>query len=313
MDKGFYLALGVALLLPFLQYALPVMPKSVAWTGVAAGILVMLIEFLAPEMKPSLPVVFLFLIGVLCLGWAGHLYFRQPIWTHVAEKPKAAAEPVGQKPTAPSVEAQQPQSNAMFQLGGAKNTIVERNRIVGPIKDRVIFDVRGHETTIVRDNDVIDQIPTPQAERITAYATLSNAQFKGVVSELTGQLRSAEQAFSSRLNAVMAIDPAVMSSSAELRRQRSQEVDAKLVELTIGHQDNYVSFFAARCQKAQAEILWRLVQAGVTKIEIPATPIMRAFDLRSGFRHVQLGSIAGATPMAAVADYLEFIAGRMPD
>jgi hypothetical protein len=93
MDKGFYLALGVTLLLPFLQYALPIMPKSVAWAGVAAGILVMLVEFLAPDMKPSLPVVLLFLIGTLCFGWAGHLYFQQPSSPRVAEKPTMAGEP----------------------------------------------------------------------------------------------------------------------------------------------------------------------------------------------------------------------------
>jgi hypothetical protein len=45
---GFYLALGVTIVLPFFQWAVPTMPRIVAYSGVIGGILVMLLEFLDP-------------------------------------------------------------------------------------------------------------------------------------------------------------------------------------------------------------------------------------------------------------------------
>jgi hypothetical protein len=74
LDNGFYLGLGVAVLLPFLQYASPTLPRSVAWAGVIAGCLVMAAEFFPPEWKPPLLAVILFLVGAGCFGAAVHFY-----------------------------------------------------------------------------------------------------------------------------------------------------------------------------------------------------------------------------------------------
>jgi hypothetical protein len=49
VENGFYLALGTTLLLPFLQYPKPVLPKSVAWAGVIGRISVMATEALSPD------------------------------------------------------------------------------------------------------------------------------------------------------------------------------------------------------------------------------------------------------------------------
>jgi hypothetical protein len=43
-------------------------------------------------------------------------------------------------------------SDALFNIGGAKNTTVENNRIVGDIGNRSAFNIHGNETTIVRGN-----------------------------------------------------------------------------------------------------------------------------------------------------------------
>jgi hypothetical protein len=74
--EGFYLALGVTVVLPFAQWLAPTMPRLIAYTGMAGGVLIMLAEFLDPSMKPPFSVVILFLIGALCMGGAAHLYLK---------------------------------------------------------------------------------------------------------------------------------------------------------------------------------------------------------------------------------------------
>ncbi len=66
--EGFYLALGVTVVLPFAQWMAPTMPRHVAYAGVAGGILIMFAEFLDPAMKPPFSVVILFLIGRFALA-----------------------------------------------------------------------------------------------------------------------------------------------------------------------------------------------------------------------------------------------------
>jgi hypothetical protein len=84
--EGFYLALGVTFVLPFLQWAVPTMPRILAYAGVAGGIIVMLAEFLDPTMKPPFGAVILFLIGILCIGGAAHLYMQALKSPKTAEK-----------------------------------------------------------------------------------------------------------------------------------------------------------------------------------------------------------------------------------
>jgi hypothetical protein len=74
--EGFYLALGLTVVLPFAQWLAPTMPRLVAYTGMAGGILIVFAEFLDQSMKPPFSVVILFLIGALCMGGAAHLYWQ---------------------------------------------------------------------------------------------------------------------------------------------------------------------------------------------------------------------------------------------
>jgi hypothetical protein len=91
MANGFYWGLGISVTFFFVRYAVPAMPRIVAWAGVLAGIVVMLAEMLNPAMKPPLSSVALFVIGVLCLGGATHLYVHRND-AKQAEKPGAAQD-----------------------------------------------------------------------------------------------------------------------------------------------------------------------------------------------------------------------------
>src|SRR5262249_54388883 len=68
--------IAISIIFAFVRYAVPAMPKSIAWAGVAAGIALLLADMLAPQMKLSIPVIVLFLTGVLLIGAAVHLSLR---------------------------------------------------------------------------------------------------------------------------------------------------------------------------------------------------------------------------------------------
>src|SRR5450759_387091 len=108
MSDGFYLALGVTVVLPFLQWLRPIMPKSVAWAGVIAGCTVMLADFLEPAMRPPLSSTLLFLVAALCLGGAIHLYIHR----NDAKKPRT--------PT-----TSQDSGNRMGNIGGNKGIVTK--------------------------------------------------------------------------------------------------------------------------------------------------------------------------------------------
>jgi hypothetical protein len=112
--EGFYLALGVTFALPFLQWAVPTMPRIVAYAGAAGGILVMLAEFLDPAMKPPFTVVILFLVGTLCIGGAAHLYLQ---FLKTSKAPPSSDS--GNKSVEPAPEHEKPGSTLVRIMGGA--------------------------------------------------------------------------------------------------------------------------------------------------------------------------------------------------
>jgi hypothetical protein len=68
--------IGISIAFFFTRYLVSVMPKSVAWAGVVAGLLIVLADLMVLEMKLSGGAIALFLIGALCIGGAVHLSLR---------------------------------------------------------------------------------------------------------------------------------------------------------------------------------------------------------------------------------------------
>jgi hypothetical protein len=68
-------AIGVAMavIFAFLRWAIPAMPRPIAWSGVIAGLAVLVAAVAPIYMNLSLPVIALFLIGAICIGGAVHL------------------------------------------------------------------------------------------------------------------------------------------------------------------------------------------------------------------------------------------------
>jgi hypothetical protein len=83
-------ASGVAITVisTFIRWALPVVPKPIAWSGVGTGIAVLLAVWTLPQMNITLPAVGLFLVGVLCIAGAVNMSLRpkstpaRTVWLH---------------------------------------------------------------------------------------------------------------------------------------------------------------------------------------------------------------------------------------
>jgi hypothetical protein len=60
----------------FIRWAMPVVPKIIAWSGVGAGVVVLFADWMLPQMNITLPAVGLFLAGVLCIAGAVNMSLR---------------------------------------------------------------------------------------------------------------------------------------------------------------------------------------------------------------------------------------------
>ena len=74
-------AIGVAMavIFAFLRWAIPAIPRTIAWSGVVAGLIVLLAAIGPIPMNLSLPVIALFLVGAICIGGAVHLAFKPKV------------------------------------------------------------------------------------------------------------------------------------------------------------------------------------------------------------------------------------------
>jgi hypothetical protein len=67
---------AISVIFAFIRWAMPVMPKPIAWSGVGAGIVVLLADWMSPQMNITLPAIGLFLVGALCIGIAVNMSIR---------------------------------------------------------------------------------------------------------------------------------------------------------------------------------------------------------------------------------------------
>jgi hypothetical protein len=74
---------AISIIFAFFRWAVPAMSKPIAWSGVAAGIAILIAAWAMPQMNITLPVIALFLFGAICIGGAVHL----------AMKPKPTDQP----------------------------------------------------------------------------------------------------------------------------------------------------------------------------------------------------------------------------
>jgi len=69
---------GISIIFAFLRWAIPSMPKPLAWSGITAGALILLAGVIMPQLDLSLSAVGLFLVGCLCIGGSAYVAINPP-------------------------------------------------------------------------------------------------------------------------------------------------------------------------------------------------------------------------------------------
>ena len=101
-----------------IRWAVPAVPKAIAWAIVAAGIVIALSGLPPAAMKPPLISIVLLCVAALCVGGAVHFYVQRPA---VAAPAKEEAQAVSAKPT---INA--PGGIVTNNQSGGTNTVINR-------------------------------------------------------------------------------------------------------------------------------------------------------------------------------------------
>ena len=309
---GFYLALGVTVLLPFLQWLFPTVPKAVAYAGVIGGLLVMASEFLEASMKPPFSAVVLFLIGFLCIGGGAYQYLRfltpapeKAVNTEQTSAQSSAAEAVT-NPALPSADtsasAAAPQRGPT--LEATRNSKIDATRSVipgdlpfqfGKADDGSIIDMPGTIVTRKEDGSVVmtfgaipvnRAFPAPTGE----FASLSASELKARTGEIAGSLREFQGRFETEMRSLPRTSPPQVRVSDVVWKQFSEkyryEYNTKLLDPAIS---------------IASEIMSRIeASAPGTSFQHPGANMLyhRAF--------------AGPAPALEVAEFLDLLVSKLP-
>src|SRR5262249_52113745 len=73
MNTAVGTGIGISVISLFLRFAVPAVPRAVAWSGVAAGVWLLFLDFFG--VKIGIGVAALYLGGALAIGLALHLTF----------------------------------------------------------------------------------------------------------------------------------------------------------------------------------------------------------------------------------------------
>lgn len=177
----------------------------------------------------------------------------------------------------------------MFQLGGAKNTTVRGNKVYGPVQDREVFNIQGHDEIFFERNEINVPAPQPHPTRFEKFKPHSNSQLKLHTATFARELTEADRQHK--------LDP----------RRLEYDALSKKIREDLGTR------YLGPARDLQDEICGRLLEAGIAVVQFDERPIDRLFRLRSGFRVVQDELMAGPQPLVDVATYLEFLAGKLPE
>jgi peptidoglycan/LPS O-acetylase OafA/YrhL len=93
MDQDFSIGSGLSILFGFLRWRIPKMTNHTAEGGILAGVLLILADFLVPDMKPNIFAAGLLVIGLLCVGAAFDVWLNQKKLGQSAAEPAAPIAP----------------------------------------------------------------------------------------------------------------------------------------------------------------------------------------------------------------------------
>jgi hypothetical protein len=286
VDKGFYLALGVTVILPFMQWAVPSMPRVITYAGVIGGISVMLSEFLGPEMRPPLSAVLLLLVGVLCIGGAVHLYMQRAL-------PKPASSEVPHPVASSPAEPVRP--SPTFEATNRSEILAKGAGIAGTIP----FPLARADTDSKIDMsgmlwispDAPTTFPPPTGE----FSKRSNADMRNEVGRIGQELRSFQATFNDEIG--KAVNPGNSREALEPYIEQRKVIFSKYAQ-------EYYSRFAGPVISIASELILR------TK-SLDADSISQNANI--GAHVILQRKFAGGNPASNAAEFLEALATRLSE
>jgi hypothetical protein len=297
---GFYLALGVTFVLPFLQWAVPAMPKILAYAGVAGGIAVMLAEFLDPTMKPPFGVVILFLIGVLCIGGATHLYVQ--FLENPKPNEKAATDAAAPKPELKTSAVPAPVQNAGRPwLEATRDSEINANGalIAGEFPNIGQFarldggSKLNMQGVMIIGQNAPTQFPPPTGE----FSSLTNTEIHEQARELVSNLLGFQKEYDGQK-----VDSGWGANKTMEERQKKMDQNKDLYARS-----------AEKYNKGKLPTLARSLASEMLGRS-------GAIDVASAPQNAQMGSFvvlqgryAGGDPAGSAAAFIEFLAQRVPN
>lgn len=323
--EGFYLALGVTVVLPFLQWAFPAIPRIIAVTGVVGGVTVMFAEFLDPAMKPPFPVVILFLIGILCIGGAAHLYTQ---FLKAPKPPEASAvKPPNQEMTAQAAVAQNPvptqtpkveptpspsgtpRAGAVFlDAEDSQNITINGGYIGGADTGFKLKRVDGFVTndTIFDRNQSRKSLPPPPPE----FAALSNEILSQAVGQFCKELRDFRAGFDRQRDAAYSRFAKATESSRGMDHDRSKaiwisadnELKRERARLDELEKDEFVRQYLPKSISLASAVVMK-----TGPIQIGAS----SSTVRQGATIISTSQPVGPQVEEAVAQFLTEMAGKL--
>jgi hypothetical protein len=300
---GFYLSLGIAILVPCLQWAFPLLPKLVAYSGAATGAAIMLIEFLKPSLKPSFLVVTLLLIGMTCISIAGYLY-TQEIGTFPEDTDKSMKTEGNQKSYKTMVS-----TGSAVVIRGSSDISFNGTVITGANTGMVIDDSKNISTSnsVISGGPVTIKVPAPTGE----YNSSDDIALIRQIQKLAGELKEYETKYgiiSRKLSDEWTGQ--VRNLAAATKDDRKIAWDAHSAKIHF-QWENYVAgyknnFFQS-AQSIAAETMKRLGSGAFMKVESPEAAIQQ----EKGARTILQGIPAGVAPIEAGALFLERLAAQL--
>lgn len=295
--EGFYLALGATIVLPFLQWAVPSMPRVLAYAGVAGGIAVMFAEFLGPTMKPPFSVVVLFLTGVLCIGGAAHLYIQNIKRPTTAAAEATAPSPATSKTTDAGEQIPAPRGPTLEATNGS--TIDATGSIIpgdlpfqfGKADGGSVIDMPGTVVTRRHDGSILIEpgkipvnrvFPAPTGE----FSNLSNEEMRARAHVMAASLRDFQRRFDAENRTLPRLPPPQHGVDNELWKGFFEK-----------YHTEYREKFADQSLSIASEIMSRIEAAA------PGTRIQHAGALMLYHK-----TFAGPRAALEVADFLDMLA-----
>jgi len=161
-----------------------------------------------------------------------------------------------------------------------------------------ILDIEGHiDSAEFNNNRLYATYPPIKAERTVRLGDLSDLELKSRLRETVGELQALQREENNKDDDIFRFDQSAESPKEKMAK--SQAIRNELI-------DRYRTSLSAAVLLFQSEILWRLSSARIT---VP----MPTGEAWKGYIHMLSGKMGGATPFLAVADYLEYLAGKLPD